>query len=97
MSWFSELRRERLIGRNPEPSALASEPVAPDDVTPLSTGLPPAPGAAGARAYFGKEVAVYLDDGPRDGEASSVVIPGPPLEVLRAGPISREELRSALD
>ena len=61
------------------------------------TGLPPAPGAAGARAYFGKEVAVYLDDGPRDGEASSVVIPGPPLEVLRAGPISREELRSALD
>mmetsp|Transcript_13425 Transcript_13425/g.58683 ORF Transcript_13425/g.58683 Transcript_13425/m.58683 type:complete len:260 (+) Transcript_13425:2337-3116(+) len=46
LSWFSELRRERLIGRNPEPSALASEPVAPDDVTPLSTGLPPAPAAS---------------------------------------------------
>mmetsp|Transcript_12830 Transcript_12830/g.51579 ORF Transcript_12830/g.51579 Transcript_12830/m.51579 type:complete len:226 (-) Transcript_12830:179-856(-) len=45
LSWFSELRRERLIGRNPEPSALASEPVAPDDVTPLSAALPPAPPA----------------------------------------------------
>jgi len=61
------------------------------------TGLPPAPGARGARAYFDKDVAVYLDDGPRDGEASSVVIPGPPLEILRAGPISEEALRRQLD
>jgi L-threonylcarbamoyladenylate synthase len=61
------------------------------------TGLPPAPGAPGARAYFGKEVAVYLDDGPRDGEASTVVIPGPPLEILRSGPISEESLRQKLD
>ena len=61
------------------------------------TGLPPAPGAPGARAYFGKEVAVYLDDGPRDGEASTVVIPGPPLKILRSGPISEESLRQKLD
>jgi len=61
------------------------------------TGLPPAPGARGARAYFDKDVAVYLDDGPRDGEASTVVIPGPPLKILRSGPISEESLRQKLD
>ena len=61
------------------------------------TGLPPAPGARGARAYIDKDVADYLDDGPRDGEASSVVLPGPPLEILRAGPISEEALRRQLD
>jgi L-threonylcarbamoyladenylate synthase len=60
------------------------------------SGLPPAPGVTGARAYFGKTVAIYLDDGPRDGEASTVVIPGPPLEILRPGPISKESLSDAI-
>ena len=61
------------------------------------TGLPPAPGARGARAYFDKDVAVYLDDGPRDGDASTVVIPGPPPEILRIGPISEQALLKELD
>jgi L-threonylcarbamoyladenylate synthase len=60
------------------------------------TGLPPAPGVTGARAYFAKTVSVYLDDGPRDGEASTVVLPGPPLEVLRSGPISKENLNKVI-
>lgn len=61
------------------------------------SGLPPAPGAPGARAYFGKDVSIYLDDGPRDGAASTVVIPGPPLKILRSGPISKESLLKELD
>ena len=57
LSWFSELRRERLMGRNPEPSALASEPVAPEDVTPLSTGLAAA-GSVDGDALVARPLAV---------------------------------------
>jgi len=61
------------------------------------TGLPPTPSTQGARAYFGKDVAVYLEDGPRDGQASTVLKPGPPLEILRHGPISEQDLRQLIE
>lgn len=86
------------VTSDPVAARLSTElgrPIAAPSANP--TGLPPAPGAPAARAYFGKEVAAYLDDGPRDGEASTVVAPGPPLEILRPGPIGREELESALN
>jgi len=91
---FSRLR----VSSDPVAARLSRElgrPICAPSANP--TGLPPAPGARGARAYFDKDVAVYLDDGPRDGEASTVVIPGPPLKILRSGPISEESLRQKLD
>jgi L-threonylcarbamoyladenylate synthase len=55
-------------------------------------GLAPARDVAAARAYFGAHVAVYLDDGVIDGPPSTLVDPGPPLRILRAGAVSREEI-----
>lgn len=59
-------------------------------------GLAPALDVAAARAYFGADVAVYLDDGPIDGPPSTLVDPGPPLRILRAGAVSREAIDAAL-
>jgi L-threonylcarbamoyladenylate synthase len=59
-------------------------------------GLDPALDVAAARAYFGAEVAVYLDDGVIQGPPSTLVDPGPPLRILRSGAVSREDIEAAL-
>jgi L-threonylcarbamoyladenylate synthase len=59
-------------------------------------GLAPARDVAAARTYFGSQVAVYLDDGPIAGPPSTLVDPGPPLRILRAGAVSREAIEAAL-
>lgn len=59
-------------------------------------GLAPAPDVAGARAYFGSDVACYIDDGPIAGAPSTLVDPGPPLRVLREGAITRRAIEDAL-
>ena len=59
-------------------------------------GLAPALDVAAARAYFGTDVSVYLDDGPIDGPPSTLVDPGPPLRILRQGAVSREAIEAAL-
>lgn len=57
---------------------------------------PPAQEIEAARAYFGDAVAVYLDDGPRSGTPSTLVDPGPPLRILRQGPIDEHAIQSVL-
>ncbi len=77
-------RLSRVLGR-----PVASPSANPSDRKPANT-------ADEARAYFGDAVAVYLDDGPRHGTPSTLVDPGPPLRVLREGPVSEAALRAAL-
>jgi len=59
-------------------------------------GQEPARDAAAARAYFGRAVACYIDDGPIAGAPSTLVDPGPPLRVLREGAIARDALEDVL-
>ena len=59
-------------------------------------GAEPARDVAAARAYFGDRVAAYLDDGPIAGAPSTLVDPGPPLRILRAGVVSRDDIDAAL-
>jgi L-threonylcarbamoyladenylate synthase len=69
-------------------------PVAAPSANP--GGEEPARDVAAARAYFGDSVAVYLDDGVIDHPPSTLVDPGPPLRILRAGAVGREEIEAAL-
>jgi L-threonylcarbamoyladenylate synthase len=69
-------------------------PVAAPSANP--GGRDPARDVAEARAYFGDRVSVYLDDGPIDRPPSTLVDPGPPLRVLRAGAVGRAEIDAAL-
>lgn len=75
-------------------SARLGRPLASPSANP--SDLEPAHDVSTARAYFGDDVAVYLDDGPRAGSPSTLADPGPPLRVLRAGPIDEATLRTAL-
>jgi L-threonylcarbamoyladenylate synthase len=59
-------------------------------------GLTPAAHADEARAYFGDAVAVYLGGETREGLPSTLVDPGPPLQVLREGAIPIAAIDSAL-
>lgn len=56
----------------------------------------PARDVAAARAYFGDAVSVYLDVGPIEGVASTVVDSGPPLRILRQGAVSAVAIEAAL-
>ena len=61
-------------------------------------GLDPAHSAAAARGYFGTAVDHYLDGGGLPGGASTVAVAeGNTVRVLRAGPISADALRRALE
>ena len=60
------------------------------------SGESPAQEIGAARTAFADRVAVYLDDGPRQGTPSTLCDPGPPLRILREGPIDRAEIESAL-
>lgn len=59
-------------------------------------GREPARDVAAARAYFGSDVACYIDDGPIAGAPSTLVDPGPPLRVLREGAIARSAIEDVL-
>jgi L-threonylcarbamoyladenylate synthase len=52
-----------------------------------------------AREQLGAQVAVYIDGGPAPGTQGSTVADarGDQIRILRAGPISAEQLRAALD
>jgi L-threonylcarbamoyladenylate synthase len=56
----------------------------------------PARDVRAARAYFGDAVAAYVDAGGISGPPSTLVDPGPPLRVLRAGAVPEEAVREAL-
>ena len=61
-------------------------------------GAEPPRTLAAARGYFGDAVAVYVDGGPLLGEASTVVaLDGDRVRVLRAGPVSADQLQAALE
>ena len=61
-------------------------------------GAEPPRTLAAAREYFGDAVAAYVDGGPLLGEASTVVaLDGDRVRVLRAGPVSADQLRAALE
>lgn len=75
-------------------SAGLGRPLASPSANP--SDLPPAHDIATARSYFGDSVAVYLDDGPREGTPSTLADPGPPLRILRDGPIDSAALEAAL-
>lgn len=69
-------------------------PIAAPSANPA--GAEPARDVPEARAYFGDAVSVYLDDGPIAGLPSTLVDPGPPLRILRAGAVAEETIRAAL-
>lgn len=75
-------------------AARLGRPIASPSANPAD--LDPAHDAATARAYFGRDVAVYLDDGPRRGVPSTIVDPGPPHRILRPGAITRAAIEAAL-
>lgn len=58
------------------------------------TGQPPAQDAAAAAAYFGADVAVYLDGGPTPGPVPSTIVDatGARLRIVRHGVIGVDEL-----
>lgn len=70
-------------------------PIAAPSANPAD--LAPACDEPAASNYFGETVSVYLDGGPREAQPSTLVDPGPPLRVLRAGPIERAAIDMALD
>ena len=95
------LVRDGLVGvrlsSSPTARALAvaiGAPLAAPSANPA--GAEPARDIAAARAYFGGAVAVYLDAGIVAGPPSTLVDPGPPLRILRAGAVPEEDLRAAL-
>jgi tRNA threonylcarbamoyl adenosine modification protein (Sua5/YciO/YrdC/YwlC family) len=72
------------------------------EVGPLATtsanrhGEPTAPDAPGVAEVFGAGVALVIDGGPREGVASSVVdATGPEWRMLRAGPLTLDDLTAA--
>ena len=99
----SPLVHDGLIGARVSSDATArglaralGRPIAAPSANP--GGRTPARDVGEARVYFGDRVAVYLDDGDRPpGAASTVVDPGPPLRILRAGAIDESALRRALE
>jgi L-threonylcarbamoyladenylate synthase len=60
------------------------------------SGESPAQEIGAAHAAFANLVSVYLDDGPRQGTPSTLCDPGPPLRILREGPIDRTEIQAVL-
>ncbi len=58
------------------------------------TGMPPARSVAEARAYFGSEVAVYVDGGLSHGSAPSTIVDctGEELRVIRIGDIPAQRI-----
>jgi L-threonylcarbamoyladenylate synthase len=71
-------------------------------VGPLATtsanrhGEPTPPGAPGVAEVFGEGLALVIDGGPREGVASSVVdATGPEWRLLRAGPLTLEDVTAA--
>jgi len=85
------------VSSHPVARRLAQElgrPLASPSANP--GGLEPARDVAAARAYFGSDVACYIDDGPIAGAPSTLVDPAPPPRVLREGAIARAALDEAL-
>jgi L-threonylcarbamoyladenylate synthase len=85
------------VSSHPLARRLARElgrPLASPSANPA--GLEPARDVNTARAYFGFDVACYIDDGPIAGAPSTLVDPGPPLRVLREGAIPRAAVEEAL-
>ena len=60
------------------------------------SGEPPATTTQEARAAFGDAIPLYLEGGTCSGGASTVVSFDEGLSILRPGPISEDEIRSAL-
>ncbi|HZL81280.1 MAG TPA: L-threonylcarbamoyladenylate synthase [Demequina sp.] len=58
------------------------------------TGQPPAQDAQAAEAYFGANVAVYVDAGPTPGPTASTIVDatGPVMRIVRAGVLTRAQL-----
>jgi L-threonylcarbamoyladenylate synthase len=83
---------------HPVPRALARAlggPVTAPSANP--PGAPPPRRLPEARAYFGEDVAVYVDGGELPGGASTVAaVDDGGVRVLRPGPISEAALRAAL-
>lgn len=79
------------------PAALALlRRVGPMAVTSANlTGEPAAENAADAVAYFGENVASYLDAGPTPGPEASTIVDatGPVLRIVRQGVITEDQLR----
>jgi len=75
-------------------SARLGRPIASPSANP--TGLEPACDIATARGYFGAAAEAYLDDGRRQGAPSTLVDPGPPLRILRAGAVPAAAIAAAL-
>ena len=69
-------------------------PIAAPSANPAE--LEPATDKSAACAYFGTSVAVYLDGGAREASPSTLVDPGPPLRILRAGPIEIDAIEAVL-
>ena len=84
---------------HPDAAALVAglgRPVTAPSANP--PGAPPPRTVAAARAYFGDAVAVYVDGGALEGDASTVaVIEDDRVRVLRAGPVSEAALVAALE
>src|SRR5262249_20919694 len=79
----------------PPPGAGLDAPVTAPSATPPGASAPRR--LPEARAYFGDDVAVYLDGGELPGGASTVAaIEGDRARVLRAGPISDAAIAAAL-
>lgn len=62
------------------------------------SGSPTPSTVAGVVAELGAEIAVFLDDGPREGRASSIVdLSGSRPLLLRPGPLDRADLERVLE
>lgn len=61
------------------------------------SGEPAATTTEEARSAFGDAIPVYLEGGTCAGGASTVVVLDDDISILRAGPISEDEIRRALD
>ena len=89
-------RRRARLGARRWRGALARAIAAPSlperelraELSPRATSPP--------RGVLGDRVAAYLDDGPIAGAPSTLVDPGPPLRILRAGAVSRDDIDAAL-
>ena len=71
-------------------------PVTAPSANPPGADPPRTLGAA--RAYFGDAVAAYVDGGPLPGGASTVAaLDGDRVRIIRAGPVSEQQLHAALE
>ena len=75
-------------------SQALGRPIAAPSANPA--GAEPARDPHAARSYFGDAVAAYVDAGEISGPPSTLVDPGPPLRVLRAGAVPEDAIRQAL-